>query len=123
MEIDHSGDRKIPVILLIDVEPDPFLVNRFDPEPWRSHGLAQWQFCRRSFVMNQEIPFSVAQTNSGVMNALGIFLTTAGMTSPMVVPGNTIFFIQTAGLQERIEDYQLQLCRVRFFPCDRRTAL
>ena len=25
---------KIPVILCIDVEPDPFLVNRFNPEPW-----------------------------------------------------------------------------------------
>lgn len=37
MEFDHSGDRKIPVILLIDVEPDPFLVNRFDPEPWKGY--------------------------------------------------------------------------------------
>lgn len=33
----RSGDStpaKIPVIFLIDVEPDPFLVDRSDPEPW-----------------------------------------------------------------------------------------
>jgi hypothetical protein len=29
-----STPAKIPVIFLIDVEPDPFLVNRFNPEPW-----------------------------------------------------------------------------------------
>lgn len=34
MHFDHVDDSKIPVILLIDVEPDPFLVNRADPEPW-----------------------------------------------------------------------------------------
>jgi hypothetical protein len=28
---------RIPVILLIDVEPDPFLVNRRDPEPWKGY--------------------------------------------------------------------------------------
>ena len=37
IEIDQSDDRKIPVILLIDVEPDPFLVNRYDPEPWKGY--------------------------------------------------------------------------------------
>lgn len=37
MKIDHACDAKIPVILLIDVEPDPFLVNRFDPEPWKGY--------------------------------------------------------------------------------------
>lgn len=30
----ESGFSRIPVIICIDVEPDPFLVNRFDPEPW-----------------------------------------------------------------------------------------
>lgn len=32
---------KIPVILLVDVEPDPFLVNRADPEPWRGYEMTQ----------------------------------------------------------------------------------
>lgn len=29
-----STPARIPVILLVDVEPDPFLVDRFNPEPW-----------------------------------------------------------------------------------------
>jgi hypothetical protein len=37
MKNDNAGDSKIPVILLIDVEPDPFLVNRADPEPWNGY--------------------------------------------------------------------------------------
>ena len=37
MNIDHADDSKIPIILLIDVEPDPFLVNRSDPEPWKGY--------------------------------------------------------------------------------------
>ena len=36
-KIEHASDAKIPVILSVDVEPDPFLVNRFDPEPWKGY--------------------------------------------------------------------------------------
>jgi hypothetical protein len=34
-----SGDTPsaVPVILCVDVEPDPFLVNRADPEPWAGY--------------------------------------------------------------------------------------
>ena len=34
MSSTNSMPTKIPVIFCIDVEPDPFLVNRYNPEPW-----------------------------------------------------------------------------------------
>lgn len=37
MTTDRAGDSKIPVILLVDVEPDPFLVSRSNPEPWKGY--------------------------------------------------------------------------------------
>ncbi|MDT8386615.1 MAG: hypothetical protein RQ736_03830 [Thiogranum sp.] len=38
MEVKHNlSETKIPIILSIDVEPDPFLVNRSDPEPWKGY--------------------------------------------------------------------------------------
>ena len=34
---DTSAPSTVPIILCIDVEPDPFLVNRADPEPWTGY--------------------------------------------------------------------------------------
>lgn len=37
---DFSVDKRIPVILCIDVEPDDFYVSRTDPKPWKGYEAA-----------------------------------------------------------------------------------
>lgn len=44
--ISESRKPKIPIILCIDVEPDPFLVNRFNPEPWDGYEATHRYFAK-----------------------------------------------------------------------------